>query len=136
MNGYFRTPKIETFHKLIHNLNTNRSLKIPLLPLNTSSINNDAWFAGFTEADGYLRIVIKYINKLKPESNPRISCRFTIEQRQIDRPTGLSCKPFMDRLADYFEVSFLTITRDKETFLSPAESYYFSVESISKPKKL
>lgn len=47
----FRTPKIETFHKLIHELNSKHSLNIPLLPINNSVIGNDAWFAGFTEAD-------------------------------------------------------------------------------------
>jgi LAGLIDADG endonuclease len=94
MNGYFRTPKIETFHKLIQNINITRSENIPLLPLNTSSIDSDAWLAGFTEADGYFRIKIAY-NKLKPESNPKIYCRFTIEQRQMDKPTGLSLPGFI-----------------------------------------
>lgn len=36
MNGYFRTPKIQTFHRLIDWLNTNHSLNIAKLPLNTS----------------------------------------------------------------------------------------------------
>lgn len=136
MNGYFRTPKIETFHKLILNLNTTRSLNIPLLPLNTSPINNDAWFAGFCEADGYFRIVLRYNHSLKPELNPKISCRFTIEQRQIDKPTGQSCKPFMSMLADYFEVSLLSKTVNNEKYISSVNSYYFSVESLLKIKKV
>lgn len=135
MNGYFRTPKIDTFHKLINNLNITRSLDIPLLPLDISSLDSNAWFAGFSEADSYFNIKI-ISNKLKPENNPKISCRFTIEQRQIDKRTGLSCEPFMSMLAQYFEVSLLTITRNNPKFSSPASSYYFSVETISKLNKI
>jgi hypothetical protein len=58
MNGSFRTPKIQTFHRLIDWLNTNHSLNIAKLPLNTSPLDSDAWFAGFTEADGYFGITI------------------------------------------------------------------------------
>jgi len=65
MNGYFRTPKIETFHKLINNLNSTHSLSIPLLPLNTSPIDSNAWFAGFTEADGYFGVKI---TEFKPKT--------------------------------------------------------------------
>jgi hypothetical protein len=48
MNGYLRTPKIQTFHRLIDRLNTHHSLDIAKLPLNTSPLDNDAWFAGST----------------------------------------------------------------------------------------
>jgi hypothetical protein len=41
----FRTPKIQTLHRLIDWLNTNHSLDIPKLPLNTSPLDNNAWFA-------------------------------------------------------------------------------------------
>jgi len=45
-------------HRLIDWLNTNHSLNIAKLPLNTSPLDSDAWFAGFTEADGYFGITI------------------------------------------------------------------------------
>jgi hypothetical protein len=42
----------------------------------------------------------------------------------------------MSLLAEYFEVPLFSTIRDKEIYLSPANSYYFSVESISKIKKV
>lgn len=39
-------------------------------------------------------------------------------------------------IADYFDSSLLTITRNNDKFLAPVNSYYFSVESISKLDKV
>jgi hypothetical protein len=38
----------------------------------------------------------------------------------------------MSKLAQYFDVSLLTKTSKNPNFLSPASSYYFSVETMSK----
>jgi hypothetical protein len=46
MNGYSRTPQIQTLHRLIDWLNTYHSLDIAKLPLNTSPLDNNPWFAG------------------------------------------------------------------------------------------
>jgi hypothetical protein len=80
---------------------------------------------------------IRIINRnLKPEANPKISCRFTIKQRQIDKHTDLSCELFMSLLANYFEVSLLTKTKNDIKFSAPANTCYFSVESFSKLNKV
>lgn len=78
----------------------------------------------------------------RPSLNPklekdrrRVKCRFTIEQRQLDRPTGLSCETFMSMIAKYFEVSLLTSIRHNAKFSSSAKTYYFSVESPQKLSK-
>lgn len=109
VNGYLRTPKVNTFHKLIDILNLKYSLNIPKLPIDTSELDSNAWLAGFTEADGYFGV---FISEFKPKSETRkrsqsrrVKCRFVIEQRQIDKPTGLSCEPFMKAIANYFKVS-------------------------------
>jgi len=129
-----------TFHKLIQILNTTRSLNIPLLPLNTSPIGNDAWLAGFTEADVYFGIKItEFRPKAEDEKRSRsrkIYCKFVIEQRQLDKVTGLSCKDFMQLIADYFNSSLLSKTVNSNKYLSPVNSYYFNVESVSKLEKV
>lgn len=66
MNGSLRTNKIITFHKLIDRLNSNNSLNILKLPINDSTLDNNAWLVGFTEADRYLGVFIKEF-KLKSE---------------------------------------------------------------------
>jgi len=33
----------------------------------------------------------------------RVKCTFSINQRIIDKPTGLSCVPFMTEIADLFK---------------------------------
>jgi len=33
----------------------------------------------------------------------RVICAFSIVQRVIDKPTGLSCVPFMTEIAEYFQ---------------------------------
>lgn len=138
MNGYLRTPKILTFHKLIDKLNLNNSLEIPKLPIDNSSLDDNAWLAGFTEADGYFGV---FISEYKPKSEDRkrsqsrrVKCRFAIEQRQFDRPTNSSCKPYMKMIANFFNVTLLENTRT--TFNIPNSTYYIHVESREKLSKV
>lgn len=140
VNGYFRTPKIQTFHRLIDHLNVKHNLNIIKSPIDISDLGSNAWLAGFTEADGYFGVKITEF-RLKTENDKRsrsekIKCKFVIEQRQMDKATGLSCKDFMLSIADYFDSSLLSITRNNDKFLAPANSYYFSVESVSKLDKV
>jgi len=83
VNGYFRTPKIHAFHKLIkyfiilgHN--------IPILPINTSPIFSNSWLSGFIDADGHFHV--RYTSAGKYPS--RIACSFELEQRQLDISGG------------------------------------------------
>lgn len=69
----------------------------------------------------------------KRSQSRRVKCRFGLEQRQFDKPTGLSCQPYMNMIAQYFEVSLLTSTHHSIRLSCPAKSYYFSVET---PQKL
>lgn len=140
VNGYFRTPKIQTLHKLIDHLNVKHNLDINKLSVDISNLGSNAWLARFTEADGYFGVKITEF-RLKTENEKRsrsekIKCKFVIEQRQVDRLTGLPCKDYMQLIADYFDSSLLSITRNNDKFLSPGNSYYFSVESVSKLDKV
>ena len=134
MNGYLRTPKIMTFHRLIDKLNLNDSLEISKLPIDNSSLESNAWLSGFTEADGYFGV---FISEFKPKSEDRkrsesrrVKCRFAIEQRQFDRPTNSSCKPYMEMIANYFNVSLLEQTRTR--FNTSDSTFFIHVESKEK----
>ena len=49
INGYFRSGKIFELHKCINWLNENLNSNIPTLPLDASSIDSNAWLAGFSQ---------------------------------------------------------------------------------------
>jgi hypothetical protein len=52
INGKMRTPKVAALHRLIALFNLNREYNFPLLPVDTSPLESNAWLAGFIEADG------------------------------------------------------------------------------------
>jgi len=52
INGYMRTPKIEALHRLITRLNSNHNTNIPLLGIDTTSLNKSSWLSGILDADG------------------------------------------------------------------------------------
>jgi hypothetical protein len=57
-----------------------------------------------TDADGTFNISLDGIYGLKKStSKGRVQCTFYITQRIIDKPTGLSCIPFMTEIADLFQ---------------------------------
>lgn len=68
INGVLRTPKIYTFHALIDFVNTyqieTQNQYIHKLPIDETPFSQNAWFAGFLQADGcfYIRITIKKLN--------------------------------------------------------------------------
>jgi hypothetical protein len=74
INGKMRTPKVAALHRLITFLNLNRDYNFPLLPVDTSPLESNAWFAGFAEADGsfYIRTT---------ETPLKIAPQFVLEQR-------------------------------------------------------
>ena len=54
INGKMRTPKIEALRKLIYWSNNKWSLNIPLLGINITPLQNNAWLPGLLGADGNL----------------------------------------------------------------------------------
>jgi len=82
INGCMRTPKIEALHKLIDWLNDNVSnCNISKLPLDTSSLGNNGWLAGFSEGDGYFEV---RSTPKTAKSYQRISTSFSITQSRVD----------------------------------------------------
>lgn len=56
VNGKFRIPKIEALYKAIYNLNIWRNANLSKLPLDTITLDSNAWLAGFIDSDGHFSI--------------------------------------------------------------------------------
>jgi hypothetical protein len=82
INGYMRTPKIEALHRAIKWYNDFDSISINPLGLDISSIDSNAWLAGFTDGDGNFSINITNRKKRNIITNKRIQVFFRIELRQ------------------------------------------------------
>ncbi len=104
LNGYMRTPKINSLYKLIDWLNShNLKLNLTKLPLNTESFKNDGWLSGFIEADGHFSVRTTMTGKY-----PKIECKFELSQRQNDH-LGFSHEIFLANIAKFLNVSLKNI---------------------------
>lgn len=68
VHGKLRTPKNESFNKLIEFINFKYHLKILSSTLDKSDLSKNSWLSGFTESDGQFGLVIR---DLKPKSETR-----------------------------------------------------------------
>lgn len=126
INGKFRTPKIKYLYRTIDHINIVHNTNIDKLPLDNSSIESNAWLAGFTDADGNFLISLEGVYGLnKSLSRGRVKCTFSIKQRVIDRPTGDSCVPIMSKIAKYFQCNINYKSENEMTFLAQADSKHF-----------
>ena len=95
INGYMRTPKIISFHRLIDWLNYRFKINIEKLNIDNSFIDSNSWLSGFIDADGHfsVRTTIKSIY-------PKIECKFELSQRQLDH-NKQSNYSFLNIIANY-----------------------------------
>jgi len=104
LNGNMRTSKINSLYNLIDWLNYKHSdLNIIKKPLDSSSIDSNAWLSGFIEADGSFSI---FLNK---ES---IRIRFSLTQSNKNK-LGVSNEAIMKIIAEYLEVKISIYQRKK-----------------------
>lgn len=103
INGKMRTPKVVALHRLITWLNLNRDYNFPLLPVDTSPLESNAWFAGFVEADGsfYIRTT---------ESPLKLAPQFVLEQRK-ESPTNGNYQEIMEALAHFLLSNLKSLQR-------------------------
>lgn len=125
MNGKLRGPKIHNFHKLIDWLNSNKKihLNIPKLGLNFIPLSKDEWLSGFVDADGcfYIRNT-----PLTSNSERRIACRFTLEQRMVE-PTSKETYENLFMLIAKFLQTKLNVRKQS---VSNRQYYIISVSSF------
>ena len=104
LNGNMKTPKINSLHKLIDWLNiNNHNLNFSKLPLNTDSLNKDAWLSGILESDGHFNVRTTMTGKYS-----KIECKFELSQRQKDH-LGYSNEVFLANIAKFLNVSLKNI---------------------------
>jgi len=82
INGRLRTPKIEALHRAISWINENDNSVIPCLGLDTSSIESNAWLAGFTDANGNFSITLYDRKKNSKAVRTQVQTFFLIEVKQ------------------------------------------------------
>uniref|UniRef100_UPI0021821A27 LAGLIDADG endonuclease n=1 Tax=Gongronella sp. w5 TaxID=483437 RepID=UPI0021821A27 len=80
INGKFRTPKIEALNRLINWLNTQKNSSIEYSKLDTSNLNNNSWFAGFSDADSYFQVSLTHNKELNTIKNIKSYYRLEIQQ--------------------------------------------------------
>jgi len=110
LNGNMRTPKIYSLYNLIDWLNIKTpDLNLKKLPLNTNSLNKDAWLSGIIEADGHFSVRTTMTGKY-----PKIECKFELSQRQQDH-LGNNNENFLVNIAKFLNVS-LKNTRENTLY--------------------
>jgi len=107
INGYMRTPKLEALHRAINWYKDNMNINIQPLGLDLSSIDSNAWLAGFTDGDGNFSITLTDRKKKGVITSKRVQAFFRLELRQnyhrevsIEQG-GASYFDILDKIARY-----------------------------------
>lgn len=130
INGKFRTVKIKHLHRAIDHINLIHNTRIKKLPLDNSNLGYNPWLAGFTDADGNFIISLEGVYGLNNSKvRGRVMCTFSIMQRVIDKPTDLSCLPFMTEIANFFQCKIIYKSDNALTFLVQADSKHYLTKS-------
>lgn len=124
INGKLRLPKAYQIDLIIDWLNQKHNTDIKKLPITRLAISNDAWLAGFIDADGYFGVTVKAI-----KGKSYFGCQFQLSQRILDPKTGKSYAPVIKSIAEYFHVK-VRIKKDK------LRRYYVIEASSTKSKKM
>jgi len=133
VNGKLRTPKIQALHKAIDNLNTWRNANLLKLPLDTSSLDSNAWLAGFIDTDGHFSIKLTgCYSSDDSKSRGRVQCVFSINQSEFNRVTKESNVSFMSQLAEFFQVKLNYKVENSPIFKQPAKVVVFFAQSDRK----
>lgn len=108
LHSNLKTPKIRQVNDLILWLNNYKNYNIKLETLSKKSIKETAWLSGFVDADGCFYIRVSKAIKHKS----RISFRFSIDQRLLDKYTGDNYYFIMDEIGQFFNKKVTKIMRN------------------------
>ena len=115
-----RTPKIEALHRAINWFNESYNYNIDCLGLDLSSIDSNAWLAGFTDGDGNFSITLTNRKKKGNITSKRIQTFFRIELRQTYHREvsieqgGVSYFDILDKISRYFTVNLYSRSREQK----------------------
>lgn len=117
INGFMRTPKIEALHRMIDWFNKNMDSNIKPLDLDLSSIDSNAWLAGFSDGDSNFSITLTNRKKKGNITSKRVQTFFRIELRQTYHRDvsveqgGASYFAILNKIATYLNVNLYSRTR-------------------------
>ena len=120
INGYMRTPKIESLHRAIAWYNDNMNTYIKPLDLDLSPIDSNSWLAGFTDGDGNFSITLTDRKKKGLATPKRVQPFFRIELRQnYHREVsivqgGISYFEILHKIARYLKVNLYSRSREQK----------------------
>jgi LAGLIDADG endonuclease len=83
-----------------------------------------------TDADGNFHISLEgTYGSNNSLARGRVKCTFSIKQRVTDKPTGLSCVPFMSEIAKFFQCKINYKSDNEMTFLVQADNIHYLTKS-------
>jgi hypothetical protein len=134
VHNKLRTPKNESFNKLIDFINKKYNLAISLSNLDKSNLSENSWFTGFTEGDGHFGVKIV---ESKPKSDTckrsvsnNLSLKFRLDQRFDDKITSLSMLSIMEELAQFLSCKLSVYSKDNAKVLSLNITYIEKVKFV------
>ena len=130
INGKMRTPKIEALHRLINWLNNKKNSSIVCLGLDTSDLNSNSWFTGFSDADSYFQVSLTENKELGTIKNIKSYYRLEIQQNNYGE-SGLY-KYIMELIAKFLQTKLLS----RQRLINNKEYYSFMVITSSIPTNL
>lgn len=126
LNGKLKTPKLYKFNLLIDWINKlNLGIYINKYGMDNSDIFNNAWFAGFTEAEGCFDIRITQTKK-----KSHIAFRYRLDQRMYDPLTQNSYKKCLLNITNTFNVNLKIIERKKNSYYHISITKFTSLELL------
>lgn len=140
INGYLRTPKLDKFNEMLQWLMKHSSHVFTLWDVNVSPVLENAWLAGFIDADGSFSIQVrsraepdgrfgfpKSSKKADGTGKDRIAIRMRLEQRKLDPVTNVSYEPVLSAIASALGVALGTSIHNQDV-----EYYLIAVSSPAK----
>jgi hypothetical protein len=119
INGKMRTPKVEALNRLIDWLNNKNvnNREIVCLDLDSSNLDSNSWFAGFSDADSYFQVSLTENKEL--ETIKKIKCFYRLEIQQNYHGKLESYKNIMESISKFLNTNLLNRQRtinNKEHF--------------------
>lgn len=104
IRNYMRTPKINSLNELIN------YYKLEPAILSKTQLSQDAWLAGFIDADGSFQI--RSTSKTDKRKYDRLTCSFELSQRKMDK-SGDSLNEILQEIGKYLETEVKLTKRNE-----------------------